>query len=236
MAGKFKEFILGNFITYFLYKKLKILRNSSKSEHLGEYGEDIFIRRFFKNEKKGFYVDIGSYHPIKGSLTYYLFKKGWRGLNADLSKVSVDLFKISRPNDHNINAAITDFDGETEYFESGAINQQNSLVSEKDKKKIKIKAYKLNTLLDDFNILEIDYLNIDVEGNELKVISTFDFEKFHPKLISIEQNIYNSEKIFDEECHKLLLAKNYFLASKIGVTCIYVDKKYEKLMPSIMSV
>jgi len=236
MAEKFKEFILANFITYFLYKKLKILRNSSKSEHLGEYGEDIFIRRFFKNEKKGFYVDIGSYHPIKGSLTYYLFKKGWKGLNADLSKVSVDLFKISRPNDHNINAAITDFDGETEYFESGAINQQNSLVSEKDKKKIKIKAYKLNTLLDDFNILEIDYLNIDVEGNEFKVISTFDFEKFHPKLISIEQNIYNSEKIFDEECHKLLLAKNYFLASKIGVTCIYVDKKYEKLMPSIMSV
>ena len=236
MAGKFKEFILGNFITYFLYKKLKILRNSSKSEHLGEYGEDIFIRRFFKNEKKGFYVDIGSYHPIKGSLTYYLFKKGWKGLNVDLSKVSVDLFKISRPNDYNINAAITDFDGETEYFESGAINQQNSLVSEKDKKKIKIKAYKLNTLLDDFNILEIDYLNIDVEGNEFKVISTFDFEKFHPKLISIEQNIYNSEKIFDEECHKLLLAKNYFLASKIGVTCIYVDKKYEKLMPSIMSV
>ena len=236
MAGKFKEFILGNFITYFLYKKLKILRNSSKSEHLGEYGEDIFIRRFFKNEKTGFYVDIGSYHPIKGSLTYYLFKKGWKGLNVDLSKVSVDLFKISRPNDYNINAAITDFDGETEYFESGAINQQNSLVSEKDKKKIKIKAYKLNTLLDDFNILEIDYLNIDVEGNEFKVISTFDFEKFHPKLISIEQNIYNSEKIFDEECHKLLLAKNYFLASKIGVTCIYVDKKYEKLMPSIMSV
>ena len=236
MAGKFKEFILGNFITYFLYKKLKILRNSSKSEHLGEYGEDIFIRRFFKNEKKGFYVDIGSYHPIKGSLTYYLFKKGWKGLNVDLSKVSVDLFKISRPNDYNINAAITDFDGETEYFESGAINQQNSLVSEKDKKKIKIKAYKLNTLLDDFNILEIDYLNIDVEGNEFKVISTFDFEKFHPKLISIEQNIYNFEKIFDEECHKLLLAKNYFLASKIGVTCIYVDKKYEKLMPSIMSV
>ena len=236
MSRKFKQFILDNFITYFLYKKLKIFRNSSKSEHLGEYGEDIFIRRFFKNEKTGFYVDIGSYHPIKGSLTYYLFKKGWKGLNVDLSKVSVDLFKISRPNDHNINAAITDFDGETEYFESGAINQQNSLVSEKDKKKIKIKAYKLNTLLDDFNILEIDYLNIDVEGNEFKVISTFDFEKFHPKLISIEQNIYNSEKIFDEECHKLLLAKNYFLASKIGVTCIYVDKKYEKLMPSIMSV
>ena len=118
----FKELLLKNFITYYFYKKIKIFRNSSKNKHLGEFGEDIFVRRFFKNEIKGFYVDIGCYHPIKGSLTYYLFKKGWKGLNVDLSKVSVDLFKISRPHDYNINAAVTDFDGDTSYYASGAIN------------------------------------------------------------------------------------------------------------------
>ena len=199
----FKELLLKNFITYYFYKKIKIFRNFSKNEHLGEFGEDIFIRRFFKNETKGFYVDIGCYHPIKGSLTYYLFKKGWKGLNVDLSKVSVDLFKISRPRDYNINAAVTDFDGDTSYYESGVINQQNSLISENKKKKIKVKDYKLNTLLNDFKISQVDYLNIDVEGNEFKVISSFNFEKFQPKLISIEQNVYNSEKLFDDECHKL---------------------------------
>jgi len=232
----FKELLLKNFITYYFYKKIKIFRNFSKNEHLGEFGEDIFIRRFFKNETKGFYVDIGCYHPIKGSLTYYLFKKGWKGLNVDLSKVSVDLFKISRPRDYNINAAVTDFDGDTSYYESGVINQQNSLILENEKKKIKVKAYKLNTLLNDFKISQVDYLNIDVEGNEFKVISSFDFEKFQPKLISIEQNVYNSEKLFDDECHKLLSAKGYFLTSKIGVTCIYLDKKYEKSISSIMSI
>tara|TARA_Y100000590_G_C15580802_1_gene962261 strand:- start:155 stop:859 length:705 start_codon:yes stop_codon:yes gene_type:complete len=233
---RFKELLLKNFITYYFYKKMKIFRNSSKNEHLGEFGEDIFIRRFFKNETKGIYVDIGCYHPVKGSLTYYLFKKGWKGLNVDLSKVSVDLFKISRPRDYNINAAVTDFDGDTSYYESGAINQQNSLISENEKKKIKVKAYKLNTLLNNFKISKVDYLNIDVEGNEFKVISSFDFEKFQPKLISIEQNIYNSEKLFDDKCHKLLLAKGYFLTSKIGVTCIYLDKKYEESISSIMSI
>ena len=233
---RFKELLLKNFITYYFYKKMKIFRNSSKNEHLGEFGEDIFIRRFFKNETKGIYVDIGCYHPVKGSLTYYLFKKGWKGLNVDLSKVSVDLFKISRPRDYNINAAVTDFDGDTSYYESWAINQQNSLISENEKKKIKVKAYKLNTLLNNFKISKVDYLNIDVEGNEFKVISSFDFEKFQPKLISIEQNIYNSEKLFDDKCHKLLLAKGYFLTSKIGVTCIYLDKKYEESISSIMSI
>ena len=41
----FKELLLKNFITYYFYKKIKIFKNSSKNEHLGEFGEDIFIRR-----------------------------------------------------------------------------------------------------------------------------------------------------------------------------------------------
>ena len=45
------------------------------------------------------------------SLTYYLFKEGWKGLNVDLSKISVDLFKILRSQDINLRAAITDYDG-----------------------------------------------------------------------------------------------------------------------------
>ena len=233
---KLKELLFKNFFTYYFYKKLKIFRNSSKNEHLGEFGEDIFIRRFFKNTRNGFYVDIGCYHPIKGSLTYYLFKKGWNGLNIDLSKVSIDLFKIARPKDYNVNAAITDFDGDTIYYENGAINQQNSLISNNQKKQIKIKAYKLETLLNNLNITNVDFLNIDVEGNDFKVISNFNFSKFRPKLISIEQNIYNSEELLKLDCHKLLTKNNYFLTSKIGVTCIYIDKKYEKSIQSIISM
>jgi len=232
----FKEFLLKNFVTYYFYKKLKIFKNSSKNKHLGEFGEDIFIRRFFKNQKKGFYVDIGCYHPVKGSLTYYLFKEGWKGMNVDLSKISVDLFKTARPNDYNINAAVADFEGETFYYENGAINQQNSLISSIDKKKIKIQAYKLETLLNNFSISNIDYLNIDVEGIDFKVILSLDFSKYRPKLISIEHNIYNSEKIIKSECHEFLTKKNYFLASKIGVTCIYIDKKYELSIEKIMSI
>ena len=233
---KLKELLFKNFFTYYFYKKLKIFRNSSKNEHLGEFGEDIFIRRFFKNTRNGFYVDIGCYHPIKGSLTYYLFKKGWNGLNIDLSKVSIDLFKIARPKDYNVNAAITDFDGDTIYYENGVINQQNSLISNDQKKQIKIKAYKLETLLINLNITNVDFLNIDVEGNDFKVISNFNFLKFRPKLISIEQNIYNSEELLKLDCHKLLTKNNYFLTSKIGVTCIYIDKKYEKSIQSIISM
>ena len=154
----------------------------------------------------------------------------------DLSKVSVDLFKIARPKDYNVNAAITDFDGDTIYYENGTINQQNSLISNGQKKQIKINAYKLETLLNNLNITNVDFLNIDVEGNDFKVISNFNFSKFRPKLISIEQNIYNFEELPKLDCHKLLTKNNYFLTSKIGVTCIYIDKKYEKSIQSIISM
>ena len=123
-----KTFFLKSNLFYFFYKILKIFRNSKRSKHLGEFGEDIFVRRFFKEYEKGTYVDVGSYHPIKGSLTYDLYKKNWSGINIDLSKISIDLFNIARPHDINLRAAITDYDGKTFYYENSPINQQNSII------------------------------------------------------------------------------------------------------------
>tara|TARA_B100001175_G_scaffold302790_1_gene297166 strand:+ start:809 stop:1504 length:696 start_codon:yes stop_codon:yes gene_type:complete len=230
-----KKDLLKNNIFYFFYKRLKIFKNSFKNFHLGEFGEDIFIRRFFKDFKEGIYVDVGCYHPIKGSLTHYLYKNGWKGLNIDLSQISIDLFKISRPKDINIRAAISNFDGETYYFENGPINQQNSL-NGKNENKIKIQAYKLNTLLEKFNIEKLDFLNIDAEGHDFNVISDFNFSKYKPKLISIEHNSYDFEELLNSNIHDLLIKNKYFLASKYGVTCIYIDLEFRDKIDLLMSV
>ena len=218
-----KNFFLKSNLFYFFYKILKILKNSKRSKHLGEFGEDIFVRRFFKKYEKGTYVDVGSYHPIKGSLTYDLYKKKWSGINIDLSKISVDLFKISRPNDINLRAAITDYDGKTFYYENSPINQQNSTIENPHAKKIEIDCFKLNTILDKYQIKRIDYLNIDAEGNDFKVISTFDFKRFKPLLVSIEFNDYDSNKLLESDIHILMKNNNYKLISKFGVTCFYVE-------------
>jgi FkbM family methyltransferase len=230
-----KKFLLKNPLFYFFYKRIKIFKNSFKNSHLGEYGEDIFIRRFFKNLKSGTYVDVGCYHPIKGSLTHYLYKRGWSGMNIDLSQTSIDLFKISRPKDINIRAAISNFDGETHYYENGKINQQNSLEGN-NKNKIEIEAFKLNTLLEKFKINEIDFLNIDAEGHDLKVISNFDFIKYKPKLISIEHNSYDFIEFLKSDIHDLLTKNKYFLSSKYGVTSIYIDLKFKDNINKLMGL
>jgi len=232
----FKSKIINNKFLYYFYKKFKIFKSEKFNEHLGEFGEDIFISRFFKNKLTGNYVDIGCYHPIKSSLTYNLFKNGWSGINVDLSKVSIDLFKLSRPKDINIQAAITDFDGETFYYENGAINQQNSLKENSELKKIPIKAIKLSTILKQNNLTKIDFLNIDVEGFDFKVLSTLDFSEIKPTMICIEENNYNTQKILETNTHKYLQNNGYFLTSKIGVSLIYIDQTYESKMNEIMSL
>ena len=231
-----KNFFLESSLFYFFYKILKILRNSKKSKHLGEFGEDIFVRRFFKNYKKGTYVDVGSYHPVKGSLTYNLYKKNWSGINIDLSKTSVDLFKISRSQDINLRAAITDYDGKTFYYENSPINQQNSMIENSFAKKIEIDCFKLNTILDKYQIKKIDYLNIDAEGNDFKVISTFDFERFKPALVTIEFNNYDFDMLLESDIHTLMKNNGYKLISKFGVTCFYVENKTLSNVHEIMRI
>ena len=234
---KIKKFLINHSFSYYFYKLFKLIKNKGKGNYFGEFGEDILINRFFRKINKGFYVDVGCYHPIKGSLTYYLHKKGWSGLNVDLSKISIDLFKLARPKDYNIQAAVTDFDGETYFFENGMINQQNTLEKSKsDSKKIKIKAFKLQTLFEKFNIKHVDFLNIDVEGSDFKVISSFNLNNIRPKMICIEENKYNIQHILNNEIQNFMNLNNYFFFSRIGVSSIYVDNYFKQEINNIMNI
>ena len=234
---KIKKFLINHSLSYYFYKIFKLFKNKKKGNYFGEFGEDILINRFFRKKNNGFYVDIGCYHPTKGSLTYYLYKKGWRGLNVDLSKVSIDLFKLARPKDYNIHAAVTDFDGETHFFENGMINQQNTLENNgTNLKKIKIIAFKLQTLLEKLNIKHIDFLNVDVEGSDYKVISSLDLNKIRPKMICIEENKYDIKDIINNTIQSFMNSNDYFLFSRVGVSSIYIDNYIKDEMKNIMNI
>ncbi len=234
---KIKKFLINHSLSYYFYKIIKLLKNKKKGNYFGEFGEDIIINRFFRKKNNGFYVDIGCYHPTKGSLTYYLYKNGWNGLNVDLSKVSIDLFKLARPKDYNIQAAVTDFDGETHFFENGIINQQNTLEnSGANLKKIKISAFKLQTLLEKLNINHIDFLNIDVEGSDYKVLSSLNLNKIRPKMVCIEENKYNIKDIINGNIQNFMNSNDYFLFSRIGVSSIYIDNSLKDEMKNIINI
>ena len=210
---------------YWLYKIQKIYKNKKPNSHYAEFAEDVMVNRILKKIKKGFYVDIGAYHPYKGSLTYNLYSRKWNGMNLDISKSSIDLFNIARPSDININCAVSEFNGETFYYENSPINQQNSLIPQDDnQKKIKIQSYKLSEILKMQNINSVDYINIDTEGNELEVLMGIDFSKINPTLFTIEDNSFDLNNEIKKKKIIYLKEKNYELINIIGVTMFFVKK------------
>ena len=88
-----------------LIKKIYYEKYTKKSYSISNV--DLIIDRMFASKDNGIYIDIGCNHPIKYNNTYLLHKRGWSGINIDLDKKSIDEFKKFRPNDYNINAAVS---------------------------------------------------------------------------------------------------------------------------------
>ena len=232
-----KQEFLKNKIFYFFYRLLKIHRNKNPSYHFGEFAEDVFIGRLLKSINNGKYVDVGCYHPFKGSLTAKLYQKKWSGINIDISKTSIDLFKMARKKDINLNCAISNFNGKTFFFQNGPINQQNSLLkSNQDQIKVDINCYTLNAVLENNGYNYFDYLNVDVEGTELDVIQGINLKKYNPKLITIENNKLIPEEYFKSEIFKLLDQNNYVFINKIGVTNFFLIKDLKEEMLNLIKI
>lgn len=170
-------------------KFVNIAKHSSEeryTKYYSHYGEDAILNYIFKTQQKGFYVDVGCYHPDLFSNTKYLYKKGWRGINIDANSDTIALFDKARSNDINLNIAISDKESVGEYFKfleidsvgGGSGNSFSTEVKQKyEKQGLKAKSVKIN-MYPLANILSthvpsnvaINFLNIDVEGFDLQVL------------------------------------------------------------------
>jgi len=188
-------------------------------------GEDLAIDQYIEKKEKGFYVDIGAHHPIHRNNTQLLFNKGWSGINIDVNQFSIDLFNFLRPNDINLLTAISDQEGEITFYYQKKFSQLNTtdkkIANENFQENFKERQVKCQTI---HNILtnskyqevKIDFLNIDVEGAEMKVLKTLNFEIYDPKVICIEilgyRELNSKEResiIKNDEIYKYLMEKDY---------------------------
>ena len=208
-------------------------------------GVDLLILDIFKNQKKGYYLDIGCAHPIKNNNTYLLYRKGWNGINIDLDKENIDLFNSYRKRDFNVTAAVSDKEGETDlyfYHNKSALNtisKQNADFQKADISSIKkIKTQSINKILENspYKDQKIDFLSVDVEGSELDIFKNFDFNKYSPKVIVVEfldlslkkleiKNL-NINNIIRSEIFELIQSKGYTLANVLHSDLIFIKNSF----------
>ena len=197
-----------------IYVKHKFFK---KKKSYAMDGEDLIVTDYFKNKQKGFYIDVGCYHPIHRNNTFLLYKKGWNGINIDIHSFSIELFNYLRPNDFNYNFAISDKKEMIHMYFQKELSQLSTIDYDQAKKSFqgpikekKIQSFPLNEVLKFSNLenKKVDFLDIDVEGADLKVLKGLSFEKTNPELICIE---IHDKNLKESETYKFLTNLNYEL-------------------------
>ena len=207
-----------------IFRKLHIIHNIYikhkffiKKKSYAMDNEDTAVLDYFKNKKNGFYVDVGCYHPIHRNNTYLLHKKNWNGINIDTSQLSIDLFDYMRPKDLNYTCAISNKNELIKLFYQKELSQlstterdQAETVFQGNIKEKEVQAFTLDEILnrDKYKNSKIDFLDIDVEGADLKVLEGLSFDKFKPELVCVE---IHAKEIKQSDIYKFLADKNYEL-------------------------
>ena len=249
--------MLKKMFKYILPKTIQDRIKSFRNNYLDYYaiksysqeGEDMILRRLFEKQEKGFYLDIGAHHPKRFSNTFFFYKKGWKGINIDAMPNSMNFFQKIRPRDINIEQPISDKKQILTYyaFNEPALNgfsKELSLKRDKEENYFitftkDIEAITLEEILDN-NLLkkqQIDFLSIDVEGWDFKVLKSNNFEKYKPKVILVEMPANCLIDIMKNEISLYLKQYNYSIYAKTIYTVIYIsDLFYDERFPKIENI
>ena len=216
-------------------------------EFYGQFGEDASLQTYFTNRvwsaggdskviPKGFYVDIGGYNPVEISNTHWFHKRGWNGINVDLSSESIEAFKDARPNDVNLVAAISNIKAlaEVEYYQFGlssvynTLNKESALEIEKTHSikplTKKIQAMSLEHLFETYlpEKQEISLLSIDTEGHDLEVLKSNNWDKYRPTASVIELEETNFRELISNEIVLFLEDRGYKMYSWMNPSIVFI--------------
>ncbi|MGK0488624.1 MAG: FkbM family methyltransferase [Candidatus Endobugula sp.] len=168
-------------------------RNSS----YGQEGEDLFLSKYFRGKRNGGFVDVGAHHPKRFSNTYKFYREGWRGVNIDAMPGSMTLFEKYRPEDINLEVGVGAKEGEMPFFvfNEPALNtfsRQEALLKNgmKNYRIIKervVEIRPLSDILDEhWKLKSLDFMSVDVEGLDLEVLRSNNWELYRPTIVLVE--------------------------------------------------
>lgn len=234
--NNFLKNVIPEILVCFWHKMKLSLLDGYAVKSYSQEGEDMILRRLFEHTTDGFYVAVGAYHPKRFSNTYYFYKRGWSGMNIDATPGSMQAFQKARPRDINIEAAIAKDRRELTFymFNDPALNSFDEALSRKRVregyrvvKEQKIVTSRLEDILAD-NMptgQNIDFMSVDVEGFDLEVLQSNDWQLFRPTFLLVESRESNLEDIRRSEVYKFLNVRGYVLFARTANTIIFKDKE-----------
>lgn len=165
-----------------------------------QYAEDLIIDYLLANQATGSYIDIGANDPDHFNNTKRFYRKGWRGINVEPNPMLFGKLERVRGGDINLNIGIGRHKGVMDFFVvrphtlstfSADEAQHCETHGHRVEKTIPIEIWPLSEVLQLHQThfaQPVDLLTIDVEGLELEVLDSHDWQRHRPRLVLIEKN------------------------------------------------
>ncbi|MEH2286202.1 MAG: FkbM family methyltransferase [Nostoc sp.] len=197
--------------------------------------EDVLLNRVFRHKTKGFYIDVGALHPTVDSVTKAFYDLGWSGINIEPIKEYYNIFQKERPRDINLNIAISNSEGNLDFFQvvgqpgNSTLNKEiaDKIAQEKGLELSRYTVY-VKTLAEvckKYVDQNIDFLKIDVEGVEEEVILGGNWEIFRPTILVIETTLPNTNIRCKNNIPIFLREKGYQQVFFDGINDYYISEE-----------
>jgi FkbM family methyltransferase len=195
-----------------------------------QFGEDMLVSQLLL-QPTGFYVDCGAHDPWRYSNTALLHERGWTGINIDADAAAVERLRAGRPGDINVHCGVSDEPGMLSFarFADGAVNTFDPAMTQQQSPGFgtpvisQVPVETLATLLERHlpQGVAIDYLNIDCEGLDFKVLSGNDWSRFLPKVITVEVHGIDLLHPLNNPAVALLVGQGYLFRGQYFPTSIF---------------
>jgi FkbM family methyltransferase len=164
--------------------------------------EDIVLFSLLGGKKKGFYLDVGAHDPTVISVTKLFYDLGWSGINIEANPYKFKVIDQVRTRDINLNYAVGKKKNYKLYIMSAssmstvntkALQKLRSEGRTKVLESVSVKGIKLEEILKGYCKEPVDFLNIDIEGQDYEALRSANFESLEinlwPLWISVENQM-----------------------------------------------
>ncbi|MBA4186501.1 MAG: hypothetical protein C0467_00640 [Planctomycetaceae bacterium] len=216
-------------------------KNDDKPAHsYAQAGEDLIVGMMFDYLKLPLrtYIDIGAADPVHINNTYLFYTTGARGVLVEPNPEMTPRLRAKRPRDTVLGVGIgVTNQKEADFYrtnepswntfdkETADAYPQSTGGRIKVQEVIKIPLVNVNDVFTEhFGGVAPDFVSLDVEGFELPILQSLNFEKYRPKTICIETVVAgtNGQKL---EAVKFLVEKGYVARGSTFANTIMIDQK-----------
>ena len=198
-----------------------------------QYQQDIWLdMNVFHGKRDGVFIDVGAYDGFDISNTYHFnTASNWTGICIEPNPITFKKLTQNRSCPLE-NCAIGDTEGELDFisiygggasgsgFDDPTGKVTETAISETAKdggtwEKIKVPTFRLDTILDKHNIRMADYCSIDVEGFEINVVKSIDWNHYYIQYLTVEKNVSIDQVI------KHLEGFSYSIIAEVGADFVF---------------